>query len=53
VTLIPRKILFVYEEVVIIIELPEPAVKNIKMLVGEILSDHIDIVLIANLKECI
>lgn len=50
---ISGKILFVYEEIVIIIELPKSAVEDVEVLVGEILPHDINVVLTANLEECI
>ena len=52
-TLISGKVFLVYQEIMIIIEFPKPAIEHVKMFVREILPHHIDIVLAAHLKECV
>ena len=49
--LVPREVLFVYEEVVISVELPKPAIQHIKMLIRKVLPHDVDIILIADLEE--
>ncbi len=51
VPLIPRKVLLVDEEVVVGVELPEAAVEHVEVLVGKILTNHIDVALVADLDE--
>ena len=48
---IPREIFLVYQEVMVGVELPEAAVKNIKMLIGEVLSDFIDVFFVSYLPK--
>ena len=51
-TLIPRKVIFVDQKIVIGVELPEPTVQYIEVFIGKVLPDHVDIVFIADLLEC-
>lgn len=49
--LIPREVFLVYQEIVVGIQLPKSAVKDIEMLVRKVLAHNVDIVLIAHLKK--
>jgi len=48
---IAREIFLVNEEVVVSVQLPKPAVKYIKVLVGEIFPDFVDVFFLGNLLE--
>lgn len=49
--LVPREVFFIYQKVVVGVQLPESAVKDIEVLIREILTHDIDIVLVAHLKK--
>jgi len=48
---VPGKIFFIYQEIMVSIQLPETAVKNIKMLIGEVLSNFIDVFFVSHLPQ--
>jgi hypothetical protein len=48
---IPREIFLVYQEVMVSVKLPEAAIKNIKVLIREVLSDFIDVFLVSYLPQ--
>ena len=50
-TLVPGKVLLVYQEIVVRIQFPKSAIQDIKMLIRKVLTDDIDVIFIAHLKE--
>jgi len=50
-SLVSRKILFIYEEVMICVQLPESTIENIKMFIRKVLPNYVNIVLIAHLEK--
>ena len=49
--LVSRKVLLVYQKIVIGVQLPKPAIEYIEMLVREVLPHHVDIILATHLIE--
>ena len=47
VTFIAREVFFIDQEVMICIQFPEPAIEHIEVLVAEVLSDFVDVLLVA------
>lgn len=50
---VPWEILFVYQKIVVCVQLPEAAVQDVEMLVREVLPNDIYIIFIWNLHEYI
>ena len=50
-TLVTRKVIFVNQEIVICVQLPKSTVQYVEVLVGKVLSDHVDVVFVAHLQE--
>lgn len=48
---VPGEIFLVYEEVMVGVKLPEAAVKYIKVLIREVLSDFIDVFFVSYLPQ--
>lgn len=50
---ITRKVFFINQKVVVRVQLPKSAIKDIKVLIREILSHNIDIIFVTHLKKCV
>ena len=51
VTFVSREILLIYKKIVVCIQLPEPTIKDVKMLIGKVLAYNVDIVFVAHLYK--
>jgi len=51
VAFIPREVFLVYQEIVISVKLPEAAVEYIKMFIGEVLSNFVNVLFISHLPQ--
>ena len=51
--LIPREVLLVYQEVMVCIQLPKTTIQYVEVLVRKVLTNHVDVVLVAYLKKCV
>ena len=48
---IPREIFLVYQEIMVSVKLPEAAVEYIKMFIGKVLSNFVDVLFVSHLPE--
>jgi hypothetical protein len=48
---IPGKVFFIYQEIMVSIQLPEAAVEHVEMLIREVLSNFIDIFFVGHLPQ--